>query len=76
MPKALIMGGLYQPLVTSDLPDPHIWYSNDFPWPQDVKFDLGLGWPQAALSDLGISNSLHSLEKALIKTGMKKYSAT
>ena len=39
MPKALIMGGLYQPLVTSDLLDTHIWYSNDFPWSQDVKFE-------------------------------------
>ena len=29
-------------LVTSNLLDPHIWYSNDLPWPQDVKFDLGL----------------------------------
>ena len=47
MSKALAMSGLYQPLVALDLSDPHIWYSNDFPWSQDVKFDLGLGWPQA-----------------------------
>ena len=33
-------------LVTSNLLDPHIWYSNDLPWPQDVKFDLDLGWPR------------------------------
>ena len=56
-------------LVTSDLLDPHIWYSNDFPWSQDVKFDLGLGWPQATSSDLGISNSLYSLKKGPMKTG-------
>ena len=24
--------------MTLDLLDPHIWYSNDFPWSQDVKF--------------------------------------
>ena len=69
MPKALIMGGLYQPLVTSDLPDPHIWYSNDFPWPQDVKFDLGLGWPQVTSSDLGISKRSYGLENGLMETG-------
>ena len=69
MPKALIMGGLYQPLVTSDLPDPHKWYSNDFPWPQDVKFDLGLGWPQVTSSDLGISKHLYGLENGLMETG-------
>ena len=49
-------------LVTSDLLDPNIWYSNDFPWPQDVKFDLGLGWPRAASSDLGIKKWSYSLE--------------
>ena len=69
MSKALAMSGLYQPLVASDLADPHIWYSNDFPWPQDVKFDLGLRWPQATWSDLGIVNSLQSLEKGLILIG-------
>ena len=69
MSKALAMSGLYQPLVALDLADPHIWYSNDFPWPQDVKFDLSLGWPWAALSDLGISNSLYSLKNGLMKTG-------
>ena len=26
--------------------DPHIWYSNDFPWSWDVKNDLGLERPQ------------------------------
>ena len=24
--------------MTSDLLDTHIWYSNDFPWSQDIKF--------------------------------------
>ena len=69
MPKTLIMGSLYQPLVTSDLPDPHKWYSNDFPWPQDVKFDLGLGWPQVTSSDLGISKRSYGLENGLMETG-------
>ena len=32
--------------------DPHIWYSNDFPWSQDVKFDLGLGWPSSEIAFL------------------------
>ena len=27
--------------------DPHIWYSNDFPWSRDVKIDFGLGRPRA-----------------------------
>ena len=59
MPKALIMGSLYQPLVTSDLPDPHKWYSND----------LGLGWPQVTSSDLGISKCSYGLENGLMETG-------
>ena len=45
---------LEQPRAASDLKsgrmasrlDPHIWYSNDLSWPQDVKFDLDLGWPR------------------------------
>ena len=69
MSKALIICGLYQSLVTSDLPDPHKWYSNDFPWPQDVKFDLGLGWPQVTSSDLGISKRSYGLENGLMETG-------
>ena len=32
--------------------DPHIWYSNDFPWSQDVKIDLDLGRPRVTSSDL------------------------
>ena len=51
--------------MTSDLLDPHIWYSNDFPWSQDVKFDLGLGWPQAASNDLGISKVFYGLKNGL-----------
>ena len=57
---SIIYGGLggsrslEQPRAASDLKsgrmasrlDPHIWYSNDLPWPQDVKFDLDLGWPR------------------------------
>ena len=57
---SMIYGGLggsrslEQPRAASDLKsgrmasrlDPHIWYSNDLSWPQDVKFDLDLGWPR------------------------------
>ena len=52
--------------AASDLQDPHIWYSNDFPWPQDVKFDLGLGWPLATSSDLGIAKVFYGLKNGLI----------
>ena len=39
-------------LATSNLLDPHIWYSNALPWSQDVEFDLGLRWPRAASNNL------------------------
>ena len=45
---------------------PHILNSND----------LRLGWPRATSSDLGISNSLYSLKKGLMETGVQKDSAT